>query len=636
MEENEYQKIADETQKEAAKELRKLEKRGYKTLTAQIDAEFKITEQFLKPKFSEWETRLKLYNNQRRDKEAIGDPLLFTVHQTILASLYNDRLTAEFLANEEGDEETAENVNSMAEYDYQLMQKDLIDYSWDWDATFFGRGYILFNEFGRKIKAPIPENVDPLTFFRDPRAVSINGDLRRRGACRFLGRQILLTRLDLKNGLYFNTKGLTKSKDSLTDRIYSAQQARATAQGNQVQLKFSDLKGDNAEYIALEWFTHWKGKKVLVTLANDRKTVIRYKELPDSQWPLVDRTIYPIAHDFDGVSVPDLIEDKQRARAVAQNLALKGIKAGLYPMYVFNKNLIKNAAQLKFEFNKFIQADGDASAAIAEVPRQGVKSEVKWILDTMDQAAQRATATPELQQGVPQEDRRTLGELNLMTAKVDTRYSLSARIFGWSERRFWQRWYELYKRHFKDGIDEKVIRLVGAMGPKWRKLTKENITFAIDPDLTVESRAIAEAKRIRDFRMFTGLTNFLAQDPTVSRRELERHYTKLAGLTKAQMEKILPPTVDELQAERENDDLSDNKAKPVTITEDHAAHLAMHQRAADTPATYAHVEAHKKALMVKRNKPELFPQPETAKMTEAETIPTPVEKTSVSSPTAQV
>jgi len=634
--ESEIQEVLDDNQKEARKELRKLEKRGYKTLTSQIEAEFKIAEQFQKPKFAEWETRLKLYNNQRRDKEAIGDPLLFTVHQTILASLYNDRLMTEFHPNEEGDEETAENVNAMAEYDYQLMGKDIMDYSWDWDATFFGRGYILFNEFDRKLKCPIPENVDPLTFFRDPRATSINGDMRGRGACRFLGRQIMLSRLDLKNGLYFNTKGLSKSKETLTDRIYSAQQSRATAQGNQVQLNFSELKGDNAEFVVLEWLTHWNGKKVLVTLANDRKTVIRYKELPDTKWPVIDRTIYPIAHDFDGVSVSDLIEDKQRARAVAQNLALKGAKAGLYPMYVFNKQLIKNPAELKFEFNKFVQADGPAGDAISEIPRQGVKSEVKWILDTMDQAAQRATATPEIQQGVQSDEKRTLGEINLVASKVDTRYSLSAKIFGWSERRFWQRYYELYKRHFNAKIDEKVIRLVGAMGPKWRKLTKENITFAVDPDLSVESKTLAEARRIRDFQMFAGLSNFLGQDPTVSRRELERHYAKLAGLDKAQVEKIMPPTVDELQAERENNDLSDNKTKPVTISEDHAAHLAMHQRAADTPATYAHVEAHKRAMMVKRDKPEIFPQPESTQVTDMETVPQSVEQTSVSSPNAQV
>lgn len=633
---DEIQQLVDDNQKEAAKELRKLEKRGYKTLTAQIDAEFKISEQYLKPKFAEWEQRLKLYNNQRRDKEAIGDPLLFTVHQTILASLYIDRLNTEFLPNEEGDEETAENLNSMSEYDYQLMEKDILDYFWDWDATFFGRGYVLFNEFDRKLKCPVPENIDPLTFFRDPRGTSINGDLRNKGACRFAGRQIMLTKLDLKNGIYFNTGGLTKSRETLTDRIYAAQLARANTQGNQAQLNFSDLKGDNAEYLALEWLTHWNGKKVLVTLANDRRTVIRYKELKEDKWPIIDRTIYPISHDFDGVSVPDLIEDKQRARAAAQNLALKGIKAGLYPMYVFNKQLIKNPAQLKFEFNKFVQAEGDASQAIAEIPRQGVKSEVKWILDVLDQGAQRATATPEIQQGIQSDQKRTLGELNLVASRVDTRYSLSAKIFGWSEKRFWRRYYELYKRDFKDSIDEKVLRLVGAMGPKWRKLTKENITFAVDPDISVESKAIAEAKRIRDFQMFNGLTNTLIQDPSINRRELEKHYAKLSGLTKAQIEKIMPPTVDELQAERENDDLSDNKAKPVSVTEDHISHLAIHQRAADTPATYAHVEAHKRALMVKRDKPEIFPQPETTQQTGARTIPTPVQQLSRQSSAAQI
>jgi len=77
----------------------------------------------MKPKLDEWAVRLKLYNNQKRDKETIGDPLLFTIHQTVLASLYSDRLGVDFLGREAGDEETAENLNAMAEYDYDEMEK---------------------------------------------------------------------------------------------------------------------------------------------------------------------------------------------------------------------------------------------------------------------------------------------------------------------------------------------------------------------------------------------------------------------------------------------------------------------------------------------------------------------------------
>jgi hypothetical protein len=54
--------------------------------------------------------------------------LLFTIHQTVLASLYSDRLSVEFNGREEGDEETAENLNSLANYDYDEMEKDSIDY----------------------------------------------------------------------------------------------------------------------------------------------------------------------------------------------------------------------------------------------------------------------------------------------------------------------------------------------------------------------------------------------------------------------------------------------------------------------------------------------------------------------------
>jgi len=43
-------------------------------------------------------------------------------------------------------------------------------------------------------------------------------------------------------------------------------------------------------------------------------------------------------------------------------------------------------------------------------------------------ASQKATATPDIQQGANSEEKRTATELNLQSAKVDTRYSLSAKI----------------------------------------------------------------------------------------------------------------------------------------------------------------------------------------------------------------
>jgi hypothetical protein len=604
---NEIIEPTTELDQELKRELVKHDNTDYSSLIKQVEAEYQLAWWFLKPKLDEWAVRLKLYNNQKRDKKAVGDPLLFTVHQTVLASLYNDRLAVEFLGRDSGDEETAGNLNSLAIFDFDEMEKDIIDYEWIWDASFFGRGLLLNFEFDRQLKHPVPEVIDIMTWLRDPRATSVNGDRRGRGAMKFGGREIRLSKNDLdKAGIYFNYSDLKPDTSDLRSLIDANIQARTTAQGLQDVSKWSKLIGDNADYRLLEWFTHWKGKKVLVTLADNRTKIVRYTEIKRDYFPIVDRPIYPISHDWDGVSIPDLIEDKQRARSVIQNLGLESIKIGLNPTYLYDTNKIKNRAHLNVEFNKHIPVDGNPEGAVKVMDRQTVKQEVNWILEVLDTAAQRATATPDIQQGIQSESKRTATELNLQAAKVDTRYSLSAKIFGWSEKRFWKQWYHLYKDHFQVDIDEKIIRIVGAMGSKWRVLTRENIIADNDPDIRIESKTISEAVKINDlqkYRLF--IKDIMATDPQNSNiRFALQKIGNLSGFTKEEVEMVLPPIIDEMNAESENEKLDQAKIVPVQIYDDDFVHLEVHNKAADTPSKYAHLEAHKKAMMLKRVKPE--------------------------------
>ena len=584
-----------------------LEKRDFSSLIKQVETEYQLAWWFMKPKHDEWAVRLKLYNNQKRDKEAVGDPLLFTIHQTVLASLYSDRLGVEFEGREEGDEETAENLNSLAVYDYDEMQKDELDYEWDWDASFFGRGLCLNNEFDRKIKCPMPEVIDPMTWLRDPRAKSVNGDKKGRGAMRYGGREIRLSENDMrKAGIYFNFKGLKADTTDIRSVADANARARMEAQGFTDMSKFSQLTGENADFRVLEWFTHWKGKKVIVSLADNRKRVVRFTEIKQDYWPIIDRAIYPISHDWDGVSIPDLVEDKQRARSVVQNLGLKGIKLGLHPTYLYNTNLIKNRGNLQVDFNKHIPVDGNPSGAVQEVQRQALKQEVDWIMQVLDTAAQRATATPDIQQGAASEQKRTATETNLVVSKVDTRYSLSAKIFGWSEKRFWKQWYQLYKDHFEKDIDEKVIRIVGAMGAKWRPLTKENIVAHQDPDIKIESKILSEARKLNElqkYRLF--VKDVMATDPqNANVRFALRKIGRLSGLTKEEVEQVLPPSVDEMTADEENEMLSQNKKVEVQVYDDDFVHMEVHNKSADTEWKQAHIKAHKRAMMLKRVRPE--------------------------------
>ena len=89
-----------------------------------------------------------------------------------------------------------------------------------------------------------------------------------------------------------------------------------------------------------EWITD--GRLVLVSLAEGKTRVIRYTELEGDRIPILDRPLYAVANDWDGVSIPDLVEDKQRARAKLTNLGIKVAEAGLYPCIYSIQQELKN------------------------------------------------------------------------------------------------------------------------------------------------------------------------------------------------------------------------------------------------------------------------------------------------------
>ena len=114
------------------------QKKVIKQIVAENNLAFKITD----AKKTQALKRLKLYNNQKRDQSKVGDPLLFTVFNTVLAALYKDKLNGTWKGREEGDNETAENLTAIYKYDHTLMKRSELNYYWDWDACFFGKGYV--------------------------------------------------------------------------------------------------------------------------------------------------------------------------------------------------------------------------------------------------------------------------------------------------------------------------------------------------------------------------------------------------------------------------------------------------------------------------------------------------------------
>lgn len=598
----------------------------------QVESEYQVSFSFNQAKRKKNLTRLKLYNNQMRDDKTVGDPLMFTVHNTVLADLYDDRLMSIWEGRGgRGDDDVEDNLNAVSEFDYDVMQKAELDYFWDWDTLFFGRGLALMMGFDRSEgkMCPIPENLDASTFIRDPRATSVNGNANGKGAMRFGGWEVGATYYELKElPGYFNINALKKGKETPNDLLDELRDAHKEAQGLEVFSQKEEALGkhQNYEFRLLNWFTTIKGEKYLVTLGNTRSVIVRMMKLNyNGKWPLLDRTLYPMAANWDGVSIPDLTEDKQRARATLLNISMESAKGEVTPNYLFDQTRIKNKNDLNFRINKFIPVDGRVDNAMMPVQKSTAHQYASLIMEVLDVSAQRATAATEIRQGIQSKTDRTLGEQQLATAGGDKRFGMSAKIFGWSERAFWQLWYVLYKKHFKEGIDTKVVRIQGALAPIWRELERENIISTVDPDVRIESKVISEAKREREKQSFNAYLGIALQDPEANRRFLQKEGARINGMTKEQVNLAWPKTVDELQAEDENVLLNAKKLPPISVTDDHLTHIDIHSKANQNAWSLAHIQGHKMLMIVKRDRPDLFP-PKTGleiKPGAGQAIPTP-------------
>jgi len=572
----------------------------YKEVLAQYNSESTIAETFMLPKWELWRKRVKLLNNQKRSTTDIGDPLAFPIFQTILASLHTDKLKTRFVPREEGDNGVASNLNPLYEYDAVIMDKSRLDYQWLYNTLFFGHSLCYMFEFDRKTKTPKPEVINMMTYYRDPNATSVNGDASGRGAMRFGGRPILLTKRELKKAGVYKNIDLIQEGDNINDALSDTSRKVKKAQGF-TSTSSSKLVGENNQLTIMEWLTFLDGKRVVIGVANGGTLLVRFTELKDQEeWGIIEQQIYPDSFSWDGVSVMDLLEDKQRARARILNAALFSVEANSNNMYLYDVTKINSESDLNFAPNKHIGVTGDPSGAVQAIPRQQVANEVKYILDVLSTQAEKATAASEIKQGALAGSGKTATEIATVSEGADTRFSLSSRIIGWSEKAFARYWYKMYKMHFTKGINEKVLRINGLNGALgWRKLGKDNIISEVDPDISVESELVTEAQRLRKLQNFTNSYEILAADPATNKQLLTRKNAELNGWTETEMMHLFPLSADQILQQEENKSINDGKNAPINATDDDMVHLAELQKAVDGPAKYAHERAHIKQIVVK-------------------------------------
>lgn len=67
-----------------------------KKILEQVAKEVGYAKVYMKPKHDKMIRNLALYNNQKKDEEKVSDPTMYTVFNTLLAALYDDRMEVAF------------------------------------------------------------------------------------------------------------------------------------------------------------------------------------------------------------------------------------------------------------------------------------------------------------------------------------------------------------------------------------------------------------------------------------------------------------------------------------------------------------------------------------------------------------
>ena len=94
---------------------------------------------------------------------------IYAKMQVLLSLYYMDKMVVRFIGRNPLLEEIAEMATRCAEYDYEQMGLETVDYNVLFDMLYVGVGVKLLEGWNSLLKCPFARRVDPLTCIPDPK-----------------------------------------------------------------------------------------------------------------------------------------------------------------------------------------------------------------------------------------------------------------------------------------------------------------------------------------------------------------------------------------------------------------------------------------------------------------------------------
>ena len=579
-----------------------------------ISDKYQESFQFLQERKRRQVKQLVLLNNLSRDDQSIASTLLLSLFNRVLSSVYDDKLQVKFLPSQGILQEQLNSYNKLAQSDYIEMKKAKLDYDWIWDTLFFGRGYMETLRFNKRRKIMEPHVINPLVFGYDPYFEDPQD-------WRYYWKWITKNKWQVEQLIASGKITGIKKTDDIPSGIdatlwdYKVQRDKAkkaiappqdTTTGDVFQiLEFYtyNLKGRRSVY--------WLDKNISKILMEEELDLEDGEEVKDkkgktlrveSKWPIVTKEAFREPHSSVIFSIADLLEDKHRAKSVLLNLAFIAAKDKANPIYGYNPDKVRDITQFfSRQINQHIPMD-DESAAWPLNKEEPMSAGLLQFISMLTTEANEPIGTGMAQQPYPANKKNTATEAAITQQLDDMAHSLQSKVLQFGESEFWSHWFHRYAKNGK-ALGSKMANIVGVRGVDTEEIDLKDFQTDFPPGVFVYSAKEAEYKELvlrRDLMMLYPQLQ-ATMDPE-GMRSFNKHVFFPKFLDDPSLiEVMFPPTLDELKAEDENEQLKNDQLPQVAEEDEHQTHIYIHlQVQPKTWAVWFHIADHEQKLAIQK------------------------------------
>lgn len=527
-------------------------------LVAQIQTEYQSGLDSVQAKRKIRENDVKKFYVPTTKKDKVNINSVYTTIQTLMSVYYADRMVVEWIGRKISAMGTANSLNSVAKFDYDEMDMEKLDYKWNWDRFFFWVGIKVLDGWNSITNTPTASVISPLSWIPDPRGW-FNAESHR-----WAGFDVEDTLGSLKaNKNYYNVDLVNEAAAWLQDEIRRAyQEGRSISDQGYEQV-------DNKKYSIYHHYTSIDWFKYLVTLANDRTLIIRMVRLePITKeerlnpllvpFPIALKYYSPVEGDPYGISVPDLMRDKQLAESHMFNLALiKETRNTLWEDLFFNPKVIKNAKHLTTpSINpKAIPAnvrDGDSIAnSLFRLPKEQQTNAAFNVGSQLQFQNSISTWLDSNALGIQSGAGQTATEAQITQKNANLRFILGTKIGKWWEETFWKLWKRSYQFNLKPR-SKKVFYVSSWFGVKHYEFRKRDFITNEALDVKIVSTSEKDSMMQKQKADFFAIAPQVLADPstsTISKAFIKRKMLRLSNISEEEVMIMQHKSIEEMAAE---------------------------------------------------------------------------------------